>query len=46
MQAHKAQDIASKRGKLLTDDFMFLIRKVPFFMWLVHMEDSFVLLVV
>jgi len=27
--AHKAQDIASKRGKLLTDDFMFLIRKEP-----------------
>ncbi|CAA6673164.1 unnamed protein product [Spirodela intermedia] len=25
--AHKAQDIASKRGKLLTEDFLFLIRK-------------------
>ncbi|KAL0916313.1 hypothetical protein M5K25_013814 [Dendrobium thyrsiflorum] len=24
---HKAQDIASKRGKLLTDDFLYLIRK-------------------
>nr|DAD33165.1 TPA_asm: hypothetical protein HUJ06_012016 [Nelumbo nucifera] len=24
---HKAQDIASKRGKLLTEDFLFLIRK-------------------
>ncbi|KAI3502754.1 hypothetical protein L1887_31039 [Cichorium endivia] len=24
--AHKAQDIASKRGKLLTEDFLFLIR--------------------
>lgn len=27
--AHKAQEIASKRGKLLTEDFMFLIRKDP-----------------
>ncbi|MQM04730.1 hypothetical protein Taro_037531 [Colocasia esculenta] len=25
--AHKAQEIASKRGKLLTEDFLFLIRK-------------------
>ncbi|CAA2972394.1 transcription initiation factor TFIID subunit 13-like isoform X2 [Olea europaea var. sylvestris] len=25
---HKAQDTASKRGKLLTEDFLFLIRKV------------------
>uniref|UniRef100_A0A3Q7GQJ8 Transcription initiation factor TFIID subunit 13 n=1 Tax=Solanum lycopersicum TaxID=4081 RepID=A0A3Q7GQJ8_SOLLC len=25
--AHKAQDIATKRGKLLTEDFLFLIRK-------------------
>lgn len=24
---HKAQDIASKRGKLLTEDFLYLIRK-------------------
>ncbi|XP_077239176.1 transcription initiation factor TFIID subunit 13-like isoform X2 [Tasmannia lanceolata] len=24
---HKAQDIASKRGRLLTEDFLFLIRK-------------------
>ncbi|KAG5514168.1 hypothetical protein RHGRI_035538 [Rhododendron griersonianum] len=24
---HKAQDIASKRGKLLTEDFLFLLRK-------------------
>nr|GEW42685.1 transcription initiation factor TFIID subunit 13 [Tanacetum cinerariifolium] len=24
---HKAQDIVSKRGKLLTEDFLFLIRK-------------------
>ncbi|KAL6515933.1 Transcription initiation factor TFIID subunit 13 [Orobanche gracilis] len=24
---HKAQDIATERGKLLTDDFLFLIRK-------------------
>ncbi|XP_010259361.1 PREDICTED: transcription initiation factor TFIID subunit 13-like [Nelumbo nucifera] len=24
---HKAQEIASKRGKLLTEDFLFLIRK-------------------
>uniref|UniRef100_A0A1D1XUP5 Transcription initiation factor TFIID subunit 13 n=1 Tax=Anthurium amnicola TaxID=1678845 RepID=A0A1D1XUP5_9ARAE len=24
---HKAQDFASKRGKLLTEDFLFLIRK-------------------
>ncbi|RWR95204.1 transcription initiation factor TFIID subunit 13-like protein [Cinnamomum micranthum f. kanehirae] len=24
---HKAQDIASRRGKLLTEDFLFLIRK-------------------
>ncbi|XP_058188410.1 transcription initiation factor TFIID subunit 13-like [Rhododendron vialii] len=24
---HQAQDVASKRGKLLTDDFLFLIRK-------------------
>lgn len=24
---HKAQDIATKRGKLLTEDFLFLIRK-------------------
>nr|GFA86119.1 transcription initiation factor TFIID subunit 13 [Tanacetum cinerariifolium] len=24
---HKPQDIASKRGKLLTEDFLFLIRK-------------------
>ncbi|XP_071695020.1 transcription initiation factor TFIID subunit 13-like [Rutidosis leptorrhynchoides] len=24
---HKAQDIGSKRGKLLTEDFLFLIRK-------------------
>ncbi|KAL7226913.1 hypothetical protein ACSBR1_021893 [Camellia fascicularis] len=24
---HKAQDVASKRGKLLTEDFLFLIRK-------------------
>ncbi|KMT09938.1 hypothetical protein BVRB_5g121550 [Beta vulgaris subsp. vulgaris] len=24
---YKAQDVASKRGKLLTEDFMFLIRK-------------------
>nr|XP_033513004.1 transcription initiation factor TFIID subunit 13-like isoform X2 [Nicotiana tomentosiformis] len=29
---HKAQDIATKRGKLLTEDFLFLIRKVDFFM--------------
>lgn len=27
---HQAQDVASKRGKLLTDDFLFLIRKVLF----------------
>ncbi|XP_068641818.1 transcription initiation factor TFIID subunit 13 [Aristolochia californica] len=26
---HKAQDTASKRGKLLTEDFLFLIRKDP-----------------
>ncbi|MQM07076.1 hypothetical protein Taro_039911 [Colocasia esculenta] len=26
--AHKAQDIASKRGKLLTEDFLFLMRKI------------------
>nr|GEY59648.1 transcription initiation factor TFIID subunit 13 [Tanacetum cinerariifolium] len=25
--AYKAQEIASKRGKLLTEDFLFLIRK-------------------
>ncbi|GLJ11935.1 hypothetical protein SUGI_0180510 [Cryptomeria japonica] len=24
---HKAQDLASKRGKLLTEDFLFLLRK-------------------
>ncbi|XP_019169283.1 PREDICTED: transcription initiation factor TFIID subunit 13-like isoform X1 [Ipomoea nil] len=24
---HKAQDVATKRGKLLTEDFLFLIRK-------------------
>lgn len=24
---HKAQDVASKRGKLLTEDFLFLLRK-------------------
>ncbi|GMQ00295.1 hypothetical protein CsSME_00047440 [Camellia sinensis var. sinensis] len=24
---HKAEDVASKRGKLLTEDFLFLIRK-------------------
>ncbi|KAI3932800.1 hypothetical protein MKX01_031782 [Papaver californicum] len=24
---HKAQDVATKRGKLLTDDFLHLIRK-------------------
>ncbi|KAK1385567.1 Transcription initiation factor TFIID subunit 13 [Heracleum sosnowskyi] len=24
---HKAQDIASKRGKLLTEDFLYLVRK-------------------
>ncbi|CAA0831975.1 Transcription initiation factor TFIID subunit 13 [Striga hermonthica] len=24
---HKAQDVASKRGKLMTEDFLFLIRK-------------------
>lgn len=29
-QVHKAQDIASRRGKLLTEDFLFLIRKVPY----------------
>lgn len=28
LQVHKAQDIASKRGKLLTEDFLFLLRKV------------------
>nr|GEZ69902.1 transcription initiation factor TFIID subunit 13 [Tanacetum cinerariifolium] len=28
---HKAQDIASKRGKLLTEDFLFLIRKVEYY---------------
>ncbi|KAF8395003.1 hypothetical protein HHK36_018942 [Tetracentron sinense] len=27
LQVHKAQDIASKRGKLLTEDFLYLIRK-------------------
>lgn len=27
-QVHKAQDTATKRGKLLTEDFLFLIRKV------------------
>ncbi|KAK2965239.1 hypothetical protein RJ640_019994, partial [Escallonia rubra] len=26
---HKAQDFASKRGKLLTEDFLFLVRKDP-----------------
>ncbi|KAL8142635.1 hypothetical protein V2J09_015667 [Rumex salicifolius] len=25
---HKAQDISSKRGKLLTEDFLFLMRKI------------------
>jgi len=27
-QVHKAQNVASKRGKLLTEDFLYLIRKV------------------
>uniref|UniRef100_A0A7N0TTH7 Transcription initiation factor TFIID subunit 13 n=2 Tax=Kalanchoe fedtschenkoi TaxID=63787 RepID=A0A7N0TTH7_KALFE len=27
--ANKAQEMASKRGKLLTEDFLFLIRKDP-----------------
>lgn len=31
LQVHKAQDVASKRGKLLTEDFLFLIRKVRLF---------------
>lgn len=26
-QVHKAQNVASKRGKLLTEDFLYLIRK-------------------
>lgn len=26
---HKAQDISSRRGKLLTEDFLYLIRKDP-----------------
>ncbi|KAH7678638.1 transcription initiation factor TFIID subunit 13 protein [Dioscorea alata] len=25
---HKAQDVATKRGKLLTEDFLYLIRKL------------------
>lgn len=29
MQVHKAQDTATKRGKLLTEDYLYLIRKVP-----------------
>lgn len=29
MQVHKVQDTATKRGKLLTEDFLYLIRKVP-----------------
>jgi hypothetical protein len=29
-QVHKAQNVASKRGKLLTEDFLYLIRKVHF----------------
>lgn len=29
-QVHKAQDVATKRGKLLTEDFLYLIRKVIF----------------
>ncbi len=28
MQVHKAQDVASRRGKLTTEDIMFLVRKV------------------
>lgn len=32
-QVHKAQDTAFKRGKLLTEDFLFLIRKVQFLHW-------------
>uniref|UniRef100_A0A803LF77 Transcription initiation factor TFIID subunit 13 n=1 Tax=Chenopodium quinoa TaxID=63459 RepID=A0A803LF77_CHEQI len=27
--AHKAQDVASKRGRLMIEDFLFIIRKVP-----------------
>eukprot|EP00252_Welwitschia_mirabilis_P019743 TRINITY_DN4657_c0_g1_i4.p1 TRINITY_DN4657_c0_g1~~TRINITY_DN4657_c0_g1_i4.p1 ORF type:complete len:133 (-),score=42.32 TRINITY_DN4657_c0_g1_i4:48-446(-) len=26
---HKAQDVASRRGKLLTEDFLYLLRKDP-----------------
>ncbi|URE04123.1 transcription initiation factor IID, 18kD subunit family protein [Musa troglodytarum] len=29
MQVHKAQNIASKRGRLLTEDFLYLVRKDP-----------------
>ncbi|PWA55851.1 transcription initiation factor TFIID subunit 13 [Artemisia annua] len=38
---HKAQDIASKRGKLLTEDFLFLIRKVflsPFYTYFAYLQ--------
>lgn len=44
MQVHKAQDFASKRGKLLTDDFLFLVRKVLVIVY--FMEDSSATLVI
>lgn len=44
-QVHKAQDTATKRGKLLTEDFLFLIRKVPFLKASTFLENLFALCV-
>lgn len=30
VQVHKSQDVASRRGKLTTEDIMFLVRKVRY----------------
>ncbi|CAA6653667.1 unnamed protein product [Spirodela intermedia] len=37
---HKAQDIALKRGKLLTEDFLFLIRKLHWCTELLSMNEE------
>lgn len=35
VQVHKSQDVASRRGKLTTEDIMFLVRKVCYLLLLI-----------
>ena len=42
LKTHKAQEIGTKRGRLLVDDFLYLIRKVIYSKWSPEIGYGFV----